>query len=228
MDNKERRIYVIGDIHGCVNTFKKMIQDSLHIERSDEIYLLGDYIDRGPNSKGVVDYILQMQDSGYSVHCLMGNHEKMLLDSLQSRENDILWYYNGSKSTLDSFGVIDIRKIDNKYINFFKTLHYYFELEDFILVHAGLNFDIDDPFKDKQAMLWIRDERVDISKIENKRIVCGHTPVKLNDIRASLDRDKVLLDGGCVYYDRHNGLGNLCALELNTMKLTAIENIDNY
>jgi serine/threonine protein phosphatase 1 len=227
MIDTDRKRYVIGDIHGCVNTFKKLIQDSLHITKSDEIYLLGDYIDRGPDSKAVIDYVMLMQESGYSVHCLMGNHEKLLLDSLDSPENETIWAYNGSYQTLKSFGISSCMELKPKYVNFFRTLHYYFELDDFIIVHAGLNFSIEDPLKDKNAMLWIRDETVEPKKIKNKRIVCGHTPLPLNKIRQTLESNKIMLDGGCVYHYKHNGLGKLVALELNSMELTAVESIDD-
>jgi serine/threonine protein phosphatase 1 len=222
----ERRRFVIGDIHGCINTLKKMLEDTLHISKSDEVFLLGDYIDRGPDSKAVIDYIMLMQEMGYSLHCLMGNHEKLLIDALGSPFNENIWAYNGSYHTLQSFGISSAEELNPKYVNFFKTLHYYFELDDFVIVHAGLNFNIEDPLTDTNAMLWIRDESVDISKINNRRIVCGHTPIQLFQIRESLTSDKIMLDGGCVYEYKHNGLGKLVALELNSMELTAIECID--
>jgi len=226
MSNFNRKRYVIGDIHGCINTLKKMIQDALHITKADEIFLLGDYIDRGPDSKAVIDYIMLMQESGYSVHCLMGNHEKLLLDALESSANESIWAYNGSYQTLKSFGISSSSQLKSKYVNFLNTLHYYFELDDFIIVHAGLNFNTPDPLSDTNAMLWIRDENVDISKIKNRKIVCGHTPLPLNRIRQTLNTDKIMLDGGCVYHNKHNGLGKLVALELNSMALTAVECID--
>jgi len=225
--DKERKIYAIGDIHGCINTLKKMLHDTLQISKSDEVFLLGDFIDRGPDSKAVIDYIMQMQEMGYSLHCLMGNHEKLLLDSLESPFNENIWAYNGSYQTLKSFGIASADELKPKYINFFMTLHYYFELEEFVLVHAGLNFDIQNPLNDTNAMLWIRNENIDISKINNKRIVCGHTPTTLYQIQESLKSDKIMLDGGCVYLYKHNGLGKLVALELNSMQLKAIECIDD-
>jgi serine/threonine protein phosphatase 1 len=187
MESKQRNRFIIGDIHGCINTLKKMLQDSLHISKTDEVFLLGDYIDRGPDSKAVIDYIMFMQEMGYSVHCLMGNHEKLLLDALESPHNESIWAYNGSYQTLKSFGITRADELKPKYVNFFKTLHYYFELDDFVIVHAGLNFNIESPLTDTNAMLWIRDEIVDISKIDNKRIVCGHTPIPLYQIRESLE-----------------------------------------
>ncbi len=226
--DKNRRIFAIGDIHGCINTFKKLIQESLHITKTDEIYLLGDYIDRGPDSKAVIDYIMLLQESGYSLHCLMGNHEKMLLDALESSVNEVLWSYNGSYSTLKSFSISSAVELDQKYINFFSTLHYFFELENYILVHAGLNFNVSDPLEDKNAMLWIRDENLELKKVNNKKIVCGHTPVRLNQIRDSLSTGKIMLDGGCVYSNKNNGLGYLVALELNSMELTTIKSIDHF
>ena len=110
--------------------------------------------------------------------------------------------------------------------DFIKNLKYYIEIENFILVHGGLNFNIDNPLSDKEGMLWIRNKEVDKEKINGKRIIVGHTPTKLKKIKKSLSKDRILLDGGCVYVHTKKKLGNLVALELNSMELLIQENID--
>ena len=70
--------YVISDIHGCIRTFEALLK-MLHFSISDELYLLGDYIDRGPDSKSVLDLILSMRNKGYKIAALRGNHEELLL-----------------------------------------------------------------------------------------------------------------------------------------------------
>ena len=77
--------YAIGDIHGCSKTFKELL-DKIGLIEGDELYLLGDYIDRGPDSKGVIDTIFELREKGFKVICLRGNHESMLLDALKNRE----------------------------------------------------------------------------------------------------------------------------------------------
>jgi serine/threonine protein phosphatase 1 len=77
-DHPHRR-FAVGDIHGCSKTLKKMMEDVLLLEHEDMLFLMGDYIDRGPDSKGVLDYILQLLESGYDIRPLLGNHEEMML-----------------------------------------------------------------------------------------------------------------------------------------------------
>ena len=67
--------WAISDIHGCCQTFRYMVETELQITKEDELFLLGDYIDRGKDSKGVFDYIMQLQNDNFKVQCLMGNHE---------------------------------------------------------------------------------------------------------------------------------------------------------
>lgn len=76
------RTFAIADIHGCYSTFCALL-DQIMLTREDELYLLGDYIDRGPDSKKVVDLIIQLQADGFAVKPIMGNHEQMLLDSIE-------------------------------------------------------------------------------------------------------------------------------------------------
>jgi serine/threonine protein phosphatase 1 len=103
----------------------------------------------------------------------------------------------------------------------------YFKLTDeFILVHGGLNFDIENPYEDFDAMVWKRNDYIDRRKIGNRRLIVGHTPCPINLILATLNMDRILLDGGCVYKDIRPGLGNLCAYDLTNNKIYYTGNID--
>ena len=102
------RIFVIGDIHGCCNTFKKLLAE-LAIQKSDEIYCIGDYVDRGNDSKGVIDLIINLRIKGYQIHTLRGNHEQMMLDSTIDEERLFHWLQNGGIETLTSFGISSVR-----------------------------------------------------------------------------------------------------------------------
>lgn len=221
--------WVIGDIHGCVKTMISLIEDKIQPTTDDRIYFVGDYIDRGPNSKGVIDYIMMMRLNGYRVTTLRGNHEDMMLGAYSDRSLIQGWFYNGGLSTLNSFGIQEVRAVQGQYLSFLDSLDYYVELDDFIIVHAGLNFNIPNPLEDKHAMMWIRNEAIDISKVGNKRIIHGHTPVSVSKIKEELasHNDTIDLDSGCVYHGVE-GLGNLCALELNSMTLEVQENLDVF
>ena len=98
--------YAISDIHGCYQTFIDLLAQ-LNLTKEDELYLLGDLIDRGPNSKGVIDHVMQMQEDGYKVTVLMGNHEYMFLQAIDETipycwdwRRYQLWIKNGGITTM--------------------------------------------------------------------------------------------------------------------------------
>ena len=218
--------FVIGDIHGCYKTFKKLFYDTLKPEKTDEVYLLGDLIDRGPGIKQVVDEVMNLKSKGYKICSVRGNHEELLLESLFSFCDTHAWVSNGAYSTLKSFNITHPLQLEPEYLRFFRGMKYYYLTEDFVIVHAGLNCKIDNPFEDTFSMLWTRDEYVNRSLIGGRRVICGHTPTSQEKVRNSLNQDKIFLDGGCVYKGLHIPGGFLFALELNTMTLYEQYNVD--
>lgn len=218
------RIFAIGDIHGCINTFQKLV-DEIRLKKADTIYCIGDYIDRGPDSKGVIDLILDLRKKGFRVRTLRGNHEQMMLDAADNRTDFMDWYINGGDTTLESFGVTSFRDFTPEYKDFFKRTRLYFQNGPFIFVHAGLNFGPDDLFEDRDAMLWIRNFSVDKKKLGDRIIIHGHTPRPLEEI-VNPERDDVYnLDAGCVYKDRP-GHGYLAALNLTDGEWLAVKNCE--
>ena len=209
------RTFAIGDIHGCNTTFKLLLQQ-LALQPGDVLYCLGDYIDRGPDSKGVIDTILALRAEGHTVHTLRGNHEQLLLEALESPFNVPLWVRNGGDATLKSFGIKRITQIPAPYADFFHQTEDYLIAGDTILVHAGLNFSLDDPFEDHYAMLWTREPFIDAQWLGNRIVVHGHTPTPLERIRQQ-EGPLYNLDGGCVYSQK--GYGNLIAMNLATKEL---------
>lgn len=105
------RRFAISDIHGCLRSFRALLEE-INFSKEDTLYLLGDYIDRGPDSKGVIDHIWKLQKEGYTVHCLRGNHEQMLLNEISSPNN----YFDGESETLRSFGVKQNLNIPRQYL----------------------------------------------------------------------------------------------------------------
>jgi serine/threonine protein phosphatase 1 len=148
----------------------------------------------------------------------------MFLDACHDLSALRLWMLNGGHATLSSFGVEDCCDIPLHYRQFCARLPYYRKLDDFVLVHAGINVAAADPFSDLEAMLWSRSMTMDRKRLGGRRLVCGHTPVGRDEIKSSMTGDLIDLDNGCVY--RQPGLGALAALELNSMSLVFQENID--
>ncbi|OGU17767.1 MAG: serine/threonine protein phosphatase [Geobacteraceae bacterium GWC2_53_11] len=219
------RTFVIGDIHGCADTLRRLVEEKLQPSPADRIYLLGDLIDRGPDSKGVLDFIFELRKRGLTVESIRGNHEEMFLHAGDDPANFGLWALNGGLATLASFRAESPRDILPRYRTFLEFLPLYILLDEFVLVHAGLNFDLPDPFHDTEAMLWTRSPFVDPLRIGGRRLVCGHTTITREQLEASLVSDKITLDNGCVFPERP-GFGNLAALELASMTLFLQPNLD--
>jgi serine/threonine protein phosphatase 1 len=235
--------WVIADVHGCFKTLKTLMEDKICPSAGDTLYFLGDYIDRGPQSKEVIDYIRGLQRSDLFVVALMGNHEESMIQSIleaRSQKKKWLglfkkahytrnaWYNYGGEHTMKSFGVDDPALIPDEYFEWLNSLHNYAIEENYLLAHAGFNFDIDNIFEDTDSMRWIRDFTVDLKKSGGKKVIHGHVPVQLELIEESVKNPNfnfIDLDNGCVFRNR-NGMGNLIGFELNTSTLVVQKNID--
>ncbi|HMX05123.1 MAG TPA: fructose-bisphosphatase class III, partial [Chitinophagales bacterium] len=147
------RRFAISDIHGCHQTFSALL-DTLQLTKEDELYILGDLIDRGPNSIAVIDQVLKMVEEGYKVTTLMGNHEWMFMQALDETipycwdwRRYQAWVKNGGVTTMMNLGykrIDDLKNIDKKYDTWVRSLKPYIELDKVILVHAGFNFKEED------------------------------------------------------------------------------------
>jgi serine/threonine protein phosphatase 1 len=221
----QSRTFVIGDIHGCAATLRRLVDEKLHLLPDDRLYLLGDLVDRGPDSKGVLDFIFDLRERGLTVNSVRGNHEEMCLQSGDDSYYMDLWSANGGLTTLESFQADGPGDIPHLYRDFLNSLPSYILLKDFVIVHAGLNFETPNPFDDTDAMLWTRSPFVDRQRIGGRQIICGHTPVTRAFLESSLDSSKIMLDNGCVYGEQP-GMGCLAALELESMAVQYQENID--
>lgn len=226
-------LYAIGDIHGCNRTFQALL-NKIQLSKSDELVLIGDYIDRGPDSKGVLDTILDKRQEGYTIHCLRGNHEQIFLDAFTSVTFTLqLFHRAGGKATLESFGTNNLQDIDAYYLDFINSLPHFLEIGRFIFVHAGLNFDEPNPLKDQDAMLWERYWHASINYewLGDRIIIHGHTPIPKQEHQGMVTLTKngpdraINLDTGCVYEDRP-GMGELTAINLDSFDCFFQENID--
>ena len=149
-----KRLFAIGDIHGCFDSLKELVENKIQLQKSDKLILLGDYIDRGDKSKEVIDYIIELQEKGFNIVPLMGNHETMLLDAYENEKNISIWIQNGGNETLKSFDINSIKNLNPMYLKFFRELEHYYSLDEFLFVHAGFNDNLVNPFTDFYSMLW--------------------------------------------------------------------------
>ena len=216
------RSFAVTDIHGCAVTFRLLIEKLINLTKFDKLYLLGDYIDRGPDSRGVLDYIMMLSENGYQVFAIKGNHEVMLIRAYESGQYLNVWLLNGGDYTLKSFNASSIGEIPQKYIAFLKSLPYYYITDHFIMVHAGLNFEKPNPMEDIESMLWLRNFEVNLTKTGGRGVLHGHTPVSLIQIQKSIPefdvKHKINLDNGCVY-GTNDSYGHLCALQLDNLEI---------
>ena len=226
------KIYAISDIHGCNNTFNEML-NQIGLNKEDKLYLLGDYIDRGPGSIATIDKIIELKESGYNINCLTGNHEQMMLHAINEPREAMFWINNGGDAVIEELGVYNSSQVPQKYINFANELKYFIETEDFIFVHAGLNLRKTNPLTDKESLIWIRywenHELLD-EFLQGKKVIHGHTPQTKDEIIKrfnlfSQNYHSVLnIDNGCVF--KREGYNNLCCVDLTNNKLFFQQNCD--
>ncbi len=191
-DPEDSRIYVIGDIHGCPEELSAMLsclKDIEHLSESDLVVFVGDYIDRGPDSKKVVDILLEFKKDNPSAIFLRGNHEDMLIDFLGIGEGAQGEYYidNGGDQLCLSYGielsgeVTEIREalslaMPDSHKQFFGSLVSYVITPEYVFVHAGLNPLRDLKHQFEHELFWIRDEFVLNLHYFKKLVIFGHTP----------------------------------------------------
>jgi serine/threonine protein phosphatase 1 len=222
-----RRI-VITDIHACFYSFKNLLEEKVKLQKKDRLYLLGDYINKGPHSKEVLDYLMGLRQGGYQLNLLRGNHEQELLNVLDGKSGLDDLMSKGAQTLLKSFGVEQPQQIPLVYIDFIRSMEYFFELPDFYLVHAGFDFSKQNPFTASETLLNIRSYTVDLNKTQNRRVIHGHTPTNLIQILQSLEAKSSLhysLDAGCAYKDNQQQ-AHLIALDLDSWQGLCQPNID--
>jgi serine/threonine protein phosphatase 1 len=200
------RNYVIGDIHGCLDELRCLIE-GLPLEVGDRLVFLGDYIDRGPNSRGVVSYLLELKDyeTALDLVFLKGNHEDMLLSYLGLSGNyGDMFFYNGGRETFASYGLSSnhltaldaLSAIPPAHMEFYQSLIDYYIMGDVLCVHAGIHPL--KPLEEQTAIevLWIRDQFIYSAHPLPYTILFGHTPQK--EVYFHLPY-KIGLDTGLVY-----------------------------
>jgi serine/threonine protein phosphatase 1 len=214
-------LIAIGDIHGCAQTLDAMLE-RLDPSADDHLVFVGDYVDRGPDSRAVIERLLKLREE---VRCtfLRGNHEALMLSYLNG-ENYALWQANGASSTLRSYtnGRRQVH-IPDAHEQFVRNAERYYETDDFFFVHAGLKPQCSirenlERFNDDEVLLWERDHLEAPHLAWEKPVVCGHTPQP-----TPINRDRLLaIDTGCVY-NMHPNLGRLTAVHLPEREFVTVD-----
>lgn len=214
--------YAVGDIHGGAKTFRALL-DRIDLQYGDKLYLLGDYIDRGPDSKGVLDIILQLMESGFNLRPVRGNHDDMMFHAVKGYNDDISFYWmNGwGIETLKSFGLKNPEELQAPYLSLLEQMPYLWSDDDFVFVHAGLDMTTDDPLTESSsfAMTWGETGAVDPARLGGRRLVTGHHPYPLPLIEIFLKSSHIFLDNGA-FVSTWREYGNLVAMDLERMKIT--------
>lgn len=216
-----RRI-VIGDVHGHYDALVALL-DAISPTTSDEVYFLGDLIDRGPKSAQVVDLVMRNK-----FNCLRGNHEEMMLDVVGSGEVSIElyqgWLYSGGHATVASYD----SKIPQEHIDWMKSLPLYCDLGDYWLVHAGVHPNIPLQQQGAEQFCWIREDFHTHNKafFKDKQIVTGHTiTFTLPGVQpGQIAAGKGWLDIETGAY--HHNSGWMTALDLNQKKVYQVNTFD--
>jgi serine/threonine protein phosphatase 1 len=217
-DTGGRLVYAIGDIHGRADLLRRMIQLIAtdipqhmcgHADRP-AIVFLGDYIDRGRQSREALDLVLALKaDTDLEVRCLLGNHEEAMLDFLDRRTSGVGWANHGGKETIQSYGIPVphhgskreawsltrsqlLQQVPASHLDFLRNLELMIVFNDILFVHAGVRPSAPLDTQSKRDMLWIRSEFIDHEEWLGKLIVHGHTPVE----RAFLGQNRICLDTG--------------------------------
>lgn len=206
-ENTQSRTLVIGDVHGCLDALIAM-ESYVNFQPEDEIIFLGDYIDRGPDSKQVIDWIIEKQQT-LNIKTLVGNHEVMMVNAADSFDSYIFWVMNGGTTTLESFDKTLI-EFDQKYWDFIDRCQLFIETDDYIYVHGGATPEIPISEQNVDTLCWLR-FREHGPHHSGKTIICGHTPQR-NYIPS-------VKDGGvCIDTHVFNPEGFLTCLDTNSGK----------
>ncbi|MDZ7774057.1 MAG: metallophosphoesterase family protein [Balneolaceae bacterium] len=203
----------VGDVHGCAASLEALVDkmDPAELARR-QIVFVGDYIDRGPDSKGVVDFLLSFREDHDCVF-LRGNHEQMLLEGIRMG-NFANWMLNGGGETLDSYGdAPGVEDIPDAHMDFFEATRLFYDTPDYFFVHAGLppGLTIREAVEDEEHhsdLLWERSHLAAPETAWEKTVVFGHTPRTRPLRRANM----IGIDTGCVFASR--GMGTLTAVLL--------------
>jgi len=217
-------LYAVGDIHGRLD----LLEDLLSLIERDArpstarrrtLVFLGDYVDRGPDSRGVVQRLITDLPQGFDAHFLKGNHEAILLDFLDDPWRLDHWLMNGGEETMRSYGVGTKRlaqldaaaeiwcqafaeALPQAHLRFFRSLQLSVSFGDYLFVHAGLRPGVPLAAQSEADLIWIRAPFLDHAGSFDKIVVHGHTPGEEPVTR----QNRIGIDTGAVFTGRLTAL----------------------
>lgn len=192
--------YAIGDIHGSLPKLRRLIaRCEQHAQgRPATFVFLGDYIDRGPQSAGVVRYVIDLQSRlREHVVALTGNHEAMVLDVVDGTMPEEFWLLQGGAETLMSYCVGSARQLPGADLDWMRSLRLSYDDGRHFFVHAGVNPERPLDAQDRSDLIWIREPFLSASRDYGRLIVHGHTPLESN--RPDVRSNRVNIDTGAVF-----------------------------
>ena len=194
--------YAIGDVHGCLDKLTTLVDLCMKhcAGRPMRLVFLGDYVDRGPDSRGVVNRLraLQSEMPGMVV-CLRGNHEALLLEAVAT-DDESQWFLNGAIQTLVSYGVREAIALPRDHVDWIASLPLFFDDGRRFFVHAGVDPTLPLDRQNERDLLWIREPFLSSDRDYGRLIVHGHTP--LQTARPDLHANRLNLDTAAVYGGR--------------------------
>jgi serine/threonine protein phosphatase 1 len=217
-------LYAVGDIHGRSDLLGDLLAE-IEVDAAESgpgrrtLVFLGDYVDRGPDSRGVVEMLISGLPQGFDVYFLKGNHEVMLLDFLRGHSHPELWLANGGDATLRSYGVgVDglhrkraaaetwreafAAALPDSHHRFLGDLNLMLSFGDYLFVHAGVKPGVPLDAQDPDDLVWIRGEFLHSKETFGKMVVHGHTPVPA----AEVCDNRIDIDTGAVFTGRLTAL----------------------
>jgi serine/threonine protein phosphatase 1 len=224
-----KRLLAISDIHGCYDEFISLLDEVKYNPKKDQLILLGDYVDRGKDSKKVIEKVKHMVENEGAI-AIRGNHDDWFLCFLSNpliHADKYFFESIGGMETINSFlnekdfleiindvekFALKIRQENPELIRFLLELPYYHETDKHIFVHAGINpMYADWKNNPNEILTWVRDEFIFHPTNLNQKVVFGHTTCKMihNNDDVFFDTDKIGIDGGCVF-----------GLQLNCLEIT--------
>jgi serine/threonine protein phosphatase 1 len=193
-------VYAIGDIHGSLQKLCDLIArcERYADGRPAAFVFLGDYIDRGPDSAGVIDMVMNLQSRlEHRVIALKGNHEAVAVEVIDGTTAAELWLREGGAATLRSYGVSSARELPNKHVAWMRSLPLRHDDGRRFFVHAGIDPEKPLDGQSGRDLLWIREPFLSDPRDHGRLIVHGHTPqaAGVPDLRSN----RLNLDTGAVF-----------------------------